>query len=97
MALKADSSHLMGIFDSIDAFSIQQKRSLKSPIYQYSRPPNDDEPKLNGKGHKIIYCFKCLYGALATINLWNYLKLKHQIILAVSNNNTKIATYKKLK
>ena len=68
MASEADSFFLIDIFDLIEASSTQQERSLRSPIHQYSRPPNDDEPKLNGKGCKIIYCFKCLYSALVTTN-----------------------------
>ena len=69
MASEADFSFFIDTLDSIKASNIQQERSLRSLIYQYSYLPNDDEPKLNRKGCKIIYCFKCLYSALVTTNL----------------------------
>lgn len=97
MASEADSSLLIDTLDSIEASSTQQERSLRSPIHQYSRPPNDDEPKLDGKGRKIIYCFKCSYGTSATTNLRNHLKSKHQIVLVVSDSSTKVAACEKLK
>ena len=97
MALEADPSLLIDTLDSIKASSTQQERSLRSLIHQYSRPLNNDKPKLNGKGRKIIYYSKCLYGASATTNLRNHLKSKHQIVLVVSDSSTKVAAYKKLK
>ncbi|PVH91043.1 hypothetical protein DM02DRAFT_375968, partial [Periconia macrospinosa] len=97
MASEADSSLLTDTLDSIESSSIQKDKSLRSPIHQYSRQPNDNEPKLDGKGRKIIYCSKCSYGASATTNLRNHLKSKHQIVLVVSDSSTKVAACEKLK
>jgi hypothetical protein len=97
MASEADSSLLTDTLDSIGAPSTQVERSLRSAVHEYSREPNDDEPKRDGKGRKLLYCIKCSYGGSSTTNLRLHLKSKHQIAVAVNDSSTKVAACGKLK
>lgn len=97
MASETDSSLLTATLDSLELPIVQRGRKPRSPVHEYTRKPNENEPKKDVKGRTIHYCSKCTYFALSTTNVRNHLKSKHEIIVSVSDSSTKVAACGKLK